>query len=463
LELKVRDEESQEVSWIFTGLVVGHELKIINSVPRLKVELKDSALKLTTVRKSRVHTGKDSAVIDTLISGGGLTPGTIAATEYEHKALVQFHCTDWDFILLRAETNGQWVIVDGGRVATVTPKIESTDKPIRLYKNGMASLLGFEARMDIQGQVKSTSALAWDINAQALSAPESGDPFAIGQTHIDPEKAAAAIGAEQCTLIHPAPLDPLETRAWASANLTQSRISLLRGRVTTNGDPTLKPGDVIEMSGFGKTFNGLTRITGVRHAISRGWRTDIQFGLSTRRFSQMNDIMEAPAAGLLPAVHGLQIGTVVDEAQDPDNLHRVKVKIPAVNASENIVWARMASLYAGAGRGLLFRPEPNDEVVLGFFNDDPRQPVVLGAMHSPANKPPEALQGSDKKKPKGVVTTKGAKIAIDDGDEQKIQVSMPEDAHLIEMSDAGIRIESSKNIEICGKKVVISGDEVEVN
>ena len=49
----------------------------------------------------------------------------------------------------------------------------------------------------------------------------------------------------------------------------------------------------------------------------------------------------------------------------------------------------LATLDAGKERGTFFRPEIGDEVVVGFLNDDPRHPVILGMCHSSAKPAPE--------------------------------------------------------------------------
>ena len=42
---------------------------------------------------------------------------------------------------------------------------------------------------------------------------------------------------------------------------------------------------------------------------------------------------------------------------------------------------------AGKQRGQVFWPEPGDEVVVGFLNGDPRQAILLGALHGKTNAP----------------------------------------------------------------------------
>jgi len=132
---------------------------------------------------------------------------------------------------------------------------------------------------------------------------------------------------------------------------------------------------------------------------------------------------------------------------------------------------------AGAGRGFVFRPEVGDEVVIGFLNDDPRQPLILGALFGSKNKPPQPLQSPDKTNPlRAIVSRAGSRIVFDDktpalyiettaageaSDEYKNKISLDEKAktitiedqhnNKIELSDKGISLTSDKDISISAK------------
>ena len=62
---------------------------------------------------------------------------------------------------------------------------------------------------------------------------------------------------------------------------------------------------------------------------------------------------------------------------------------------------------------IFFRPEPGDEVIVGFLNDDPRQAVILGAVYGSKNTPPKhGSQLAKENIKKAIVTKKGTMIAI---------------------------------------------------
>jgi len=243
---------------------------------------------------------------------------------------------------------------------------------------------------------------------------------------------------------------------------------------------------VIELRGMGKRYSGKALVTGVRHQVADGlWTTDIQFGLSAEPFSSKNaNIVDTKAAGLLPGVNGLQIG-IVEQLDDPEKESRVKVKVAAIDNENGSIWSRLATLDAGKDRGMVFWPEVGDEVILGFLNDDPRNPVILGSVHSSANTTP--IVSDDKNAIKGVVTREGLKMLFND-EEKTITISTSDNSSIIindkdksievkdansnsvKLSDKGITLNSAKdviieagaNVKIKGKAVEIDGNKVDV-
>jgi uncharacterized protein involved in type VI secretion and phage assembly len=221
---------------------------------------------------------------------------------------------------------------------------------------------------------------------------------------------------------------------------------------------------VVEVTGIGARFAGKQYVAGVRHTFADGnWETDVAFGLSPEPFAASYPVSAMRAGGLLPAVNGLQIGIVTALEDDPDGEDRIKVRIPLVSTSEEGVWARLATLDAGDGRGTYFRREIDDEVIIGFLDGDPRFPVVLGQVHSSAKPAPET--GKDDNHLKGYVSRSKLKLTFDD-DKKVVVLETPEGNKLtlsedaksvsledqngstITLDDGGITLNSSKDITL---------------
>src|SRR6266853_5860415 len=68
---------------------------------------------------------------------------------------------------------------------------------------------------------------------------------------------------------------------------------------------------------------------------------------------------------------------------------RVQVRVPSRPAFEP--WARIPSAGASSGRGFVWIPQINDEVLLAFADDDLSSAYVLGGLWSTMNKPPLSI------------------------------------------------------------------------
>jgi phage protein D len=84
----------------------------------LLIEAKDKAIQLTGARKSNYYSNqKDSDVITIL--GSAFSP-QVDSTNTTYPQLVQFDCTDWDFLLTRAEANSMLVLTDDNNLIVKT-------------------------------------------------------------------------------------------------------------------------------------------------------------------------------------------------------------------------------------------------------------------------------------------------------------------------------------------------------
>ena len=110
---------------------------------------------------------------------------------------------------------------------------------------------------------------------------------------------------------------------------------------------------------------------------------------------------------------------LVTDIVDPDGQGRVKVSLPwspDLDGGSYELWARLATLMGGAGRGSWFVPELHDEVLVGFEAGDPRRPYVLGGLWNGSDSPPESMDGAGNNYRKVIRTRNGVKLTLDDTD-----------------------------------------------
>lgn len=453
-ELTISAGYHGEVEPVFSGIVLSQRISLRPRRSQLEVICRDPAFKMTLTRRSRYFEDvTDSDVAATLVEEYGLST-ELTATEVTHPQLLQYQASDWDFMLDRLEANGQVVIVTDGVVSSVVPALEGEPEATILYG---ATLLELDAQLDARTQSGTIRALAWDPAAQELQEAEATDPAWAGNGNLGLADLTAATERQEDLLWHGGNLAADALQAWADGSLLRARLAASQGRARFQGLPQIQPGRLLNLAGVSERFNGLVYVTGVRHEFSgNDWVTDAEFGLPREGCRDRHHVSHALAAGLAPAVSGLQVGMVTQLADDPTGEHRLRVKIPIAGLDEQGVWARVATLDAGPGRGTFFRPEVGDEVVLGFFHADPAQPVVLGMVHSSANAPP--LDASEDNHQKTYVSRSGITLLFDD-DQAVVSLATP-GGNTLTLSDAdsGIVLEDQN-----GNKLTMNSDGIEIS
>lgn len=447
IEILIGYHSANEV--VFKGIVTKQAIRLRRQQLELDVECKDAAVKMTLGRKSRqFEEQKDSDIIQALIDEYGLS-GTVEATAVTHAKMIQYHCSDWDFMISRLDANGLVCLVRDGEITCLKPELApEVEATLRLGTN----LQQFDAEIDARRQPQKVMAYAWDPANQELAESEAADPGWTTAGNFTPDELASAAGAEEYALRHGGRLDQEELQGWADSTLLRRRLAFLRGRAQVQGFASALPGMTVALEGLGDRFNGLVWVSGIRHEISQGaWLTDLQIGLGERQHLEEYPAQAPDAGMLLPGIRGLHTAVVTQLADDPEGEHRIRIKIPSVDANDEGIWARMASPDAGDSRGLFFLPEINDEVIVGFLENDPRHPVVLGMLHSSAK--PAPLTADDDNHEKGYQSRSGIKLLFND-DKKTVTIETPGGNSLLLDDDAGTVVIADQN----GNKITLSSD-----
>lgn len=457
---------------LFVGRVVRHAVRFDGRGPVLRVELRGAALRLTRPRRSRTFVQrKDAQVFAQLVEEAGLTLGKVADTEVTHPLLLQYRASDWDFLVSRAQALGLCVLADDDAITLARPALAGP-ADLRLDLD-IDPILDLELESDGREQEAGIAGRAWDPATQALTEAVAATDFTLAQGQPEPAKVAGQLGFARSQLAHTVPLASAELQEWADGLLRRNRLAMLRGRIGLRGRPGVKPLHVVELARVGQRFNGKALISAVRHRFDdTGWRTDLALGLDPARLAARADVADLPAAGLLPPVSGLQIGVVVAAHAQGDTERRIPVALPVLGPEAAPVLARLATPHAGDRHGFVFRPEPHDEVIIGFLADDPRQPVILGALFSSKYPPPgDYAQADQDNRAKGIVTRSGAGLGFVDADQPRIflrtpagnQVVLDDEKQHIELKDQhgnhlvmskdGVSITSGGALKIEGQSI----------
>lgn len=458
---------------IFQGIITQQSLRIDELVgSALEVECRDEAIKVAVGRKSLTFSQKkDSDVITSIINNYGSLTADVSATNNVWPEQVQFYVSDWDFIRSLAEMNGLIVITLNGTVTVKAP--DANPNPVLSIGYG-DGLVAFRANMNAITQLESVKTSSWDYKQQAVADIVAPNSYA-GPGNISSNTLAKVVGLPEYALQSTATVENTELNNWAKAQLLKSGYAKIQGEAKFQGTSLVDPGKFITFKGLGDRFNGDYLLSAVVHDISDGnWITEVSIGLSPAWVAEEADVMAPPASGMLPGVRGLFNATVKKIYGDPDSQYRILVDVPMFDQSGTGIWARLANFYSTSGAGAFFLPEVGDEVVLGFLNEDPRSPVILGSLFSSPKIQP-GLTPNEKNSIKAIVSK--SKIGIEFDDENKVlTISTPgnnkvvlsdkekkisiqdENSNSITMSPDGITIKSAKNINLeAGQNVNISG------
>lgn len=450
-ELTVKAGDSGDEEQIFKGIITSHRLKVRpGGRSQLLVEARDAAFKMTLNPKNALFEEvTDSDIIEEVLGNySDLTPD-VETTEATHLRMVQHRATDWDFILARARANGKVLFVSDGELKIAAPTVNDTPAVTLTYG---ANVMELDLEMDSRYQAAAMKTKAWSHADQEIVEAEAVDPDSPEQGNIDAAALAEAAGSQEVELYDSGQADETALQAWADARLNWQRLARIRGSIRFKGNAEILPGMTVELAGFGDRFNGNAFVSGIRHEFYHGgWTSDIAIGLPESLFP---DIRESCfQTELLPAISGLHVGKVLQLQDDPDGAERILVHIPMITPDGTGLWARWASVDAGNGRGFVWRPEIDDEVVVGFLGGDPRSPVVLGGLHSAAN--PAPIEASDDNFEKGYVSSSEMRFHFDD-DKKIITIETPGGHQLLlDEDDSSIRI-----VELNGNSMTMNGDGV---
>ncbi|WP_239670632.1 phage late control D family protein [Vibrio variabilis] len=121
---------------IYEGVIISHAIRITDSnQTTLNITCKDQAVAMTIARNSKSYLQQsDSDVINAIIGNySKVSTDTVDSISNKHDELVQFHCTDWDFLLTRAEANGMVVSNQQNKLSVAAPSTSDSATLVVTY------------------------------------------------------------------------------------------------------------------------------------------------------------------------------------------------------------------------------------------------------------------------------------------------------------------------------------------
>lgn len=446
---------------LFEGIIMQTGIRVgKNRRSMMVVECRDNAWPATQGRHNRIfEKKKDSEMINEALSSYGSV--SVDGTDYQHPEMVQYYCTDWDFALSRADACGMFILTTGTAIKVFKPDVGASPVLTVTYGN---DLISFDCGLSAGDQFSGYDAVSWNPAEQKQVKTSASAPSLNSQGDM----AASDLSSDGSMLLQTdAPVDSSVLKAWADSLALKAGLARYRGKVSFYGAAEVVPGCVIELKGLGKRFNGNAFIGSVTHIIEKNeWITEAGIGIDPACITDEPDVVSPAAAGLLPGMEGLHTAVVKKLDGDPAGECRIQVELPWLEGENKLLWARLSTLYGTNGSGSFWLPEPGDEVLVGFVNNDPAHPVILGSIYGAKHKPPYEYTAENNTK--ALVTRKKLKIEFDE--EKKIitvstpgnnKVELNDDGESVTLTDAngnevkmdkdGISLSSAKDIKLSAK------------
>lgn len=391
---------------VFKGKVVKQQIKITRTGgSRLIVSCRDASYAMALNSQSAHFSDLTDSDLISLLANNHQISANVESTSVTYTDIVQLRQSDWDFIIQRAERSGLFVSTVDGKLNVASVQTDAAKMDLAFGRD----ILDADLQIDAQQQFASTTALSWSSSEQDNS-EQSGSASLSEPGDTTAAALATAAGGGDLQLRADGNLNPNALQNWANAAVERQQLAKVQGTVTIQGSASLNVGDWVELKGMGATFNGLAFVGGLMHSVSRGnWLTTIQIGMAAQWHMEQ---FSSAVSSSTPS-QGLHIAKVVAISADPHGEERIQVKIMTLGSDHEGVWARMVTLDAGNDRGWVTRPEVDDEVIIGFIDNDATQPIIIGSLFSSANPAPLPADDDDNHQ-KGWVTRSGMRMVFDD-------------------------------------------------
>ncbi|CDL84679.1 phage baseplate assembly protein V [Xenorhabdus szentirmaii] len=431
--------DNGQKSVLFNGQITRNSLKIKNKQLLLTLIVRHRLQLMADTQHSQLF--KDSnekSILNTLLGQSGIKARfePIAALEQKHEQMVQFRCSDWRFLLCRLSATGVWLLptIEGAHLVQPNTLKSKPTHSLKSRGDEEKDILVKDASWQFDNHLHPASLeiSSWDINKQQELSGGRHNSIAMGEAALSPDRLGS-LNKTNWDIRYSSPLSPQESGYLAQGLLLNQRISSVTGEFLLKGSGRYQPGDNIQLTGFGSQLDGTAKITAVRQHFNRqiDWETTVSIGLPQEYLPMLPDATE------------LHIATVAKYQQDKAALNRIPIILPVLNRPNEFLWARLGKPYASHESGFCFYPEPGDEVIIGFFEHDPRYPVILGAMHNPKNKAP--LEPTQDNQEKVLVVKKGES-------QQQIMIHGKEKIIQISAGENQVMLRQDKDISLTAKE-----------
>ena len=390
--------------------------------------------------------------------------------------ITQDNVSDWEFLQRLADVTGAELAVVEGKLSFQMPaeSAAAPDTGARARQDPLVleagqNVTAVRAAVSSAEQVGQVEVRGWDYLAkQAITASAPAKTASAELPGVTPQGLAKGFGNGTflATDVPHRTQAAAKTAAEALAAQIAGAFAEIEG--VAKGNPKLRAGTSVSLSGVGTPFEGKYTLSATRHLFSEDSGYTTLFTVSGRQERSLYGLAHGGhERGGRHAVSGLA-PALVSDVRDPRKLGRVKVTFPWLATDYTTGWARTVQVGAGSKRGAMILPEVGDEVLVGFEQGDFDSPYVLGGLYNgkdaPATSPYDLVDGnSGQVNGRRLVSRTGHRLELVEatGKQDVVRLITGDDKYSLELdkkgtkvtvkSDGTVLIEGSRGITIDAK------------
>ncbi len=388
LEIKLGARDQLTTTSLFKGQVVSQELNFGAGGVELMIRGYDRSHSLIRARKVRTFQNQTTSdIVSKVLDEAGFS-AQCDSTGDPHDFMQQDNETDWDFIWRLAERVGFEFVVQDTKAYFRKP---SADNPVDLQ--WPQTLRSFSPRVTATQQAQQVTLAAFDPKTKQAIGVTASSPDQVARIGVERAAVAGAFDGADIHIATEPVTSQSEGQAVAQALLDKLANGYIAAEGVSDGNPEIRAGTCVQVSGLGQKFSGLYRVAAATHVLRGGATYETHFANSSAH-TLLGSLGADRASGGAPVFGAQLVVGLVTNNSDPDNMGRVRVQYPSLGPDAEGAWAPIASVSAGNARGMMMLPVVGEEVLVGFEHGDTRRPYVLGSLFNGTDLPGDDLTQS---------------------------------------------------------------------
>ena len=387
LEVKLGSTDERTTTTLFKGEIVTVEPDFTAGGVAMVVRAYDKSHRMMRSRKQR--TFKNQTISD-IVKKVGSEYGFSVATTASGAPLefvLQHNETDWEFVWRLARRVGfEFLVTEPSKASFGPPKL--TEEVELAYPDDLHS---FRPRVTSVQQVEKVNVRGFDLKAKKQVVSTKNRPTQMTEAGITRTSVMKNFKGDQLEISGQSFTTKGESDAIAQAALDQLANAYLAAEGSCHGNPKIKAGTKLKITGVGKDFSGTYRVAKAQHLLGTAGGYTTVFSNSVGEHTLLG---QTQGGGTAPSRLDSVVTGIVTNNNDPEKFGRVQVKLPAVSDQESF-WVPVLLPAAGKERGLSMLPVPGEHVAIAFENGDPSYPYVLGSMFDGKDTPGDELAVTD--------------------------------------------------------------------